>query len=140
MKRKTSFEIKKRDFSHLHSLRFLSTRKVFEHHLDSNHPFCDSTFHHSSKEIKGPDKTLDSLHHKHILRKTSGSNKTFSLSHLGTSTCGKPKVKATKHSKSSFKTKPDKVSSSAYFTRSSSGTINPTFLRLAHGEQPLYLT
>jgi len=87
----------------------------------------------SLKKILGPTKTLDSSESKNILGKTSGSNKNF-----GTLTCGKPKVRATKHSKSSFKTKPDKVSSSAYFTRSSSGTRNPTFLRLVNGEQPLY--
>ena len=142
MKRKTSFETKKRDFSHLHSSRFLSTRKVSKHHVDSKHPSFNSSSsnlsHHLKKKILGPTKILDLSEPKNILGKTLGSNKTFSLSHLGTSTRGKPKVKSTKHSKSSFKTKPDEVSSSTYFTRSSSGTRNPTFLRLAHGEQPLY--
>ena len=142
MKRKTSFEIKKRDFSHLHSSTFLSTRKVFKHHLDSKCPSFNSSSsnpsHHLKRKILGPTKTLDLSESKTILRKTSGPNKTFSISHLGTSTCGKLKVKATKHSKSSFKTKPNMISSSTYFTRSSSGTRNPTFLRLAHKEQPLY--
>ena len=142
MKRITSFEIKKRDFSHLHSSRFLSTRKVFKHHIDSKRPsfnYSSSNLsHHLKRKILGPAKFLDLSEPKNIIGKTSGSNKTFSLSHLSTSTRGKPKVKATKHSKSSFKTNPNMISSSTYFTRSSSGTRNPAFLRLVNGEQPLY--
>jgi len=98
----------------------------------------ETSSHHSSKEIKGPDKTLHSLHYKIIFGKTSGFCKTFSLSHLGTSTCGKSKVKAINYLKSPSQTKPNRISSSTCCSRSSSETRNPTFLRLVNGEQPLY--
>jgi len=90
------------------------------------------------KEILGPTKTYDLPHHKFILGKTLGFNKTFSFSHLGTSTCGKTKVKATKYLKSPSQTKPNNISSFTCHSRSSSGTRYPTFLRLVNGEQPLY--
>ena len=53
--------------------------------------------HNAFKEIKGSNKTLDSLHHKNIFEKTLGTHKTFSSSHLGTSIFNKPK--ATKYNK-----------------------------------------
>ena len=140
MKRETSFEIKIRDFFHLHSSRFLSTRKVFKQHFDSKRSSCDSTSHHSFKEIKGPDKTLNSLHCKIIFEKTSGTHEAFSSSHLGTSIFSKSKVKATKHIKSSFKAKPTKSRSpsySAYSTASRNRVL--LLIRPDYGEQPLYL-
>ena len=99
----------------------------------------ETSSNHSSKEIKGPNKTLYSLHCKIILEKTLGTCKTFSLSHLGTSTCGKSKVKATNYLKSPSQTKPNRISNFTCYSRSSSGTRYYALFRLAYGEQPLYL-
>ena len=109
----------------------------------------ESKFHHSSidsnelllhpnlKKILRTSKTLDLPNNKNILGKTSGTSKTFSSSHLGTPTCSKSKVKSTKHLKSSFKTKPQKTSTSTYDSASSHQGISSitTSLRLVHGEQ-----
>lgn len=114
---------------------------IFKDNLDSKYPPSNSSScasHHFKKKILGPAKTLDLSEPKTILRKSSGSNKTFSLSCLEASTCGKPKVKATKHPKSSFKTKPNNIISSTYFSRSSSGTRNLAFLKLIDGDLTLY--
>ena len=157
----SSRNICKSKFEHLKNSRFVSTSFIFRkrdalsnenvsssapetYSSRSNSPSSypptteeGTSSHIMSKEIKGPDKTLDSLHHKNILWKTSGSSKTFSLSHLGTSTCGKPKVKAAKHIKSSPKTTSSETSSPTCYSRSALRSRCSAFLRLAHGEQPL---
>ena len=83
----------------------------------------------------GFNKTLDLPSSKTIHKKTLGAYETFSSSYLGTSSCSKPKVKATKQFKSSFKTS-FKSSSCTY---SSSSTSSRTRIlipsMLANGEQ-----
>ena len=87
--------------------------------------------HNAFKEIKGPNKTLDSLHYETIFEKTSGTHKTFSSSHLGTSIFNKSK--AAKHNKSSPKTK----SIPTCYPRSTSRSRCSTLPRLVDGEQTL---
>ena len=101
-------------FKYLKNSRFTSTSIIFRDRPKkssnsapkSSSSLCSYATHkentslHLSKEIKGPNKTLASPHHKTIIEETLGFNNPFRSSHLGTSTCGKPKIKATKHSKS----------------------------------------
>jgi hypothetical protein len=149
IKVKLEVKIKKRDFSHLHSSRFSSTRKAFDFHpnVDSNSSSSclplirkEETPPHLEKEILGPTKTLDLPKHEIIIGKTSGTNETFSLSHLGTSIFRKSKVTSEKHLKSSFKTKSDKSRLTYSSSSTSNGNRNLTLPEIVNGEQPLYFT
>ena len=89
----------------------------------------------SAKEILGFNKTLDLPSSEIIYKKTLGAYKPFSSSYLGTSSCSKPKAKAAKQLKSSFKT--NFKSSSCTYSSSSTSSRNMSLISsvLANGEQ-----
>ena len=98
------------------SLCFLAKNKPSPSSKSKEKFSCQSPDHHFhhfkddysssnfSQEIVGFNKTLDLPLSKIIHKKTLGSFKTFSSSHLDPSSLRKSKVKAAKHLKYSFKT------------------------------------
>ena len=143
IKEELKVKIKKRDFLPLHSSRFSSTRKAFDFYfnVDSNNsssclpPTCneENSSNHPEKEILGSTKTLDLPKHAIIIGKSSGTNETFSFSHLGTSIVRKSKVSSENHLKSSFKTKSDKSNLTYFSSSTSNGKRNLTLPEIVNG-------
>ena len=124
-------------FLRFHLLRRLRTNYIISLHHHPSHPKDDSKSSFLSKEILGPPKTFDFTSQKNILEKTLGTYKDCSSSHLGTSVCGKHKVKGTTQMKSSFKTR-SKTSRSAYsYASTSSRNGGSILLSLVRGKQSL---
>ena len=84
------------------------------------------------------NKTLDLPSSKKIFNKTLGLSKPFSSSCLGPSSCRKPKAKAAKHQKSSFKPsfKPPDSSYSSTSSKHRSGSLISTRL---FNEEPFHV-
>ena len=98
----------------------------------------DDSLPHLSKEIKGPNKTLDLPSRNNILKKTLESYKTYRSSYLGNATRSKSKVPAAKHFKS-FRTSRTKLVCPTYLPCSTfPRTPTSTSPDLENGEQPLY--
>ena len=145
----TSSKNLKEDISSNHSHKFLPTLETkFINHFSSNSSsLCllpirkeETPPHHNSKKILGTSKPLDLSSHKIILGKTSGFNKTFSLSYLGTSIFRKSKVKSEKYSKSFSKTRSSKSRPNYSSSSASSENRSSSSLELAYGEQSLFIS
>ena len=122
---------------HVPSALNLPTKSLPNLKTTSNHlPHVSSLYYHSpylkddysssnfATEILESKNKLHSTSSKIIFKKTLEAYKTFSSSYLGVSSCSKSKFEATKHLKSSFRTKSKSTDSSySYSSKSSSNRI-----------------